>query len=287
MRTKSVLAGLLTTLMTLAPLGSIPSALAQAAPPSNEPPPNYTPPPPPAGYDTAPSYAAPPGAPPPPPTRGRGRAGAGGTEVRFEPDEPDLQLYSMSGGVPFERIRRYHRGWWGGGYSVGYGWAPEYSPVCDQACATRFSPGPYHLALSKNGGRVVPVYGPAVITGPSLIRGSYSDRSGVRAAGWIIGIGGLVGGIVMIAVSASDDTTCDPGDGFCHHHETVNAPLLVGGIGVLIVTGIVGGVLASQRDEAHISVEPLRLSSYGGLRESLAAMGAETHPQGAALALHF
>ena len=191
----------------------------------------------------------------------------------------------MSGAMPVERIHRWHRGWWGG-YAVGYGWAPTYSPVCDQACATSFAPGPHQLALSKNGGPVVPVYGPAIINGPSLIRGSYSDRSGLRVAGWVVGITGLVGGIVMIAASARDETQCDA-DGFCSRHETANAPLLVGGIGVLLASGIVGGVLASQRDEAHISIEPLRLSSFGALRESLAAMGAETHPAGAALALHF
>jgi hypothetical protein len=203
--------------------------------------------------------------------------------VRFEPDEPDLQLLSMSGGVPVERFHPY-RHWWGGRYS--YGWAAVYSPVCDQACSTRFEPGAYHLALSKEGGPAVPAYGPAVIRGPSLIRGSYVDRSGVRAAGWIVGIGGLVGGIVMIAASAGDERRCDP-DGYCYHHETANAPLLVGGIGVLLVSGIVGGVLAAQRDEARISVEPLRLSSYGALREASAALGAESHPEGAALALHF
>jgi hypothetical protein len=205
--------------------------------------------------------------------------------VRFEPDEPDVQLLSESGVMPVERIHHWQRGWWGG-YAVGYGWAPTYSPVCDQACATRFAPGPYRLALSKGGGRVVPAFGPAVIEGPSLIRGHYSDRSGVRAAGWVVGIAGLVGGIVMIAASAQDDTECDP-DGFCHRHETANAPLLVGGIGVLLASGIIGGALASARDEAHISIEPLRLSSYGALRESSAALGAERPPQGATLSLHF
>jgi hypothetical protein len=132
----------------------------------------------------------------------------------------------------------------------------------------------------------VPAYGPAYINGPSLIRGSYVDRSGLRTAGWIIGISGLVGGIVMIAASAHEEDVCDI-DGYCYSHETADAPLLVGGIGVLLASGIVGGVLASQHDEARLSIEPLRLSSYGRLRESLAALGAEAHPEGAALALHF
>ncbi|HEY1534476.1 MAG TPA: hypothetical protein VGF76_10670 [Polyangiaceae bacterium] len=269
MRSKVVLAAVIVTCVTGAPL----AGAQQTAPP--EPPPSGPPPPPP-DYGNAPGYGPPPSGPP--------RA-QGSVEVRFEPDAPNLSLFSASGAAPVERFRRFHYGWWGG-YRYDYGWAPLYSPVCDQACATRLTPGPYQLALAKNNGRVVPAYGPLVINGPSLIRGSYSDHSGLRATGWVIGVAGLVGGIVMIVASANDEFVCDP-DGFCHHHETADTPLLVGGIGVLVVSSIVGGVLASQHDEAHLSIEPLRLSSFGSLRESLAATGAEAHPEGAALALHF
>jgi hypothetical protein len=290
MRTRSN-AFLATLLIASVPLATSAPAFAQAAPPPsaappnelppNEPPPNYTPPPPPAGYGSPPNGAAPP---PPPSAWPRGpRRAVGAAEVRFEPEEPDLQLLTMSGSVPVERFHPY-RHWWGGRYS--YGWAPEYTPVCDQACAVRLAPGPYRLALSKNGGPPVPAFGPALIQGPSLLRGSYSDRSGVRAAGWVIGIGGLVGGIVMIVASAEREDVCDA-DGFCQREERANGPLLAGGIGVLIASSIVGGVLASQRDEAHLSIEPLRLSSYGTLRESLALTGAGAQPEGAALALHF
>ena len=279
-RSQAVVAG---ALMALAPLGAVQRAVAQSAPPAAEPPPNYTPPLPPPGYESAPSEAPPSYAPPPGYAPSRRARSAASAEVRFEPEEPDLTLLSMSGAAPVERFHPY-RHWWGGRYS--YGWAPMYSPICDQACATRFAPGPYQLALSKNGGPPVPAYGPAVIRGPSLIRGSYADRSGVRAAGWVVGIGGLVGGIVMIAVAAQDERRCNP-DGYCYRHETANTPLLVGGIAVLVVSSIVGGVLAAQRDEARISVEPLRLSSRGALREESAALGAESLAQGAALALHF
>ena len=281
MRSKVVLVAVVVSFVTGAPLG-VKQAAAQSQPPPsqpppNEPPPGYTPPPPPGyGGPNAPGYGPPSGPPPRVP---------GSVNIRFEPDASNLSLFSASGAAPVERFRRFHYGWWGG-YRYDYGWAPLYSPVCDQACATRFAPGAYQLALAKNNGRVVPTYGPVVINGPSLIRGSYSDHSGLRATGWVIGVAGLVGGIVMVAASANDEFVCDP-DGFCHHHETADAPLLVGGIAVLVVSSIVGGVLLSQHDEAHLSVEPLRLSSFGSLRESLAATGAEAHPEGAALALHF
>jgi len=262
-------------------LGNVAPAFAQEAPPSQ--PPGYVPPPPPSGYEAPPGgYAPPPGArpPAPPPMRARGSA-----QVRFEPDEPDVQLLSMSGGVPVEHFHAY-RGWWGWHGHYSYGWAPTYAPVCDGACATTFEPGAYQLALSKDGGPPIPVYGTTVINGPARLRGTYTDKSGIRAAGWIIGIGGLVGGIVMIAASAHDRTECDP-DGFCHDYETADGGLLLGGIGVIVATGIVGGIMVSQRDRAHITLEPLRLSSYGRLREMDAMLGASSSPGGAALALHF
>ena len=279
LRAQSILASLVSFSLTLA---SVSPAFAQDPPPPSQPPPGYAPPPPPAGYEPPPGNYAPPGARP----RPRARGSAGSAEVRFEPDDPNLQLLSMSGGVPVERFHAY-RGYWGWHGHYSYGWAPMYSPVCDGACATRFEPGAYQLALAKDGGRPIPVYGSTMITGPARLRGSYTDKSGVRAAGWIIGIGGLVGGIVMIAASAHDHRDCDP-DGFdCRDHETLDAGLFVGGIGVLVATGIVGGILASQRDRAHLTLEPLRLSSYGRMRETEAALGAYSNPEGATLSLHF
>src|SRR5579862_4131424 len=102
MRTQRLLTGLLIPLFALAPFGEVTIASAQTAPPP-EPPPNYQPPP-------------PPGAPPP---YGAPRRAAA-TEVQFAPDEPGLELYSMSGAEPFAMMR-YHRRYWGGYYGVGYG----------------------------------------------------------------------------------------------------------------------------------------------------------------------
>ncbi len=190
----------------------------------------------------------------------------------------------MSGAEPFA-VMRYRRHFWGGYYGVGYGWAPVYSPVCGQPCRTGFVPGNYRLALSKDGGPVVPVWGATAIRGPSVLRASYTDRGALRATGWVVGIAGLVGGIVMIAASVHAHEECDP-SGYCFEHDTADGGLLVGGIGVIVASGIVGGILISQRDQAFITVEPLRLSSFKP-RESIAAAGDYPRPDGAMLALHF
>ena len=127
---------------------------------------------------------------------------------------------------------------------------------------------------------------PVVINGPSVLRASYDYRGHERAAGWIVGIVGAATGIVMIAASAHEHEICDA-DGFCHTRETASAPLLAGGVLVLLASGIVGGVLATQPDHARISVEPLRLHGYGTWRESLAALDAKARPEGASLELSF
>ncbi|HTQ02813.1 MAG TPA: hypothetical protein VMI54_03110 [Polyangiaceae bacterium] len=254
-------AAFLIPLLVIAPLGGVPLAAAQPAPPM-EPPPNGPPPP---RFRSAPRTAP--------------------VEVEFAPDEPDLELHSMTGAEPFEVVR-YRRHFWGGYYGVGYGWAPVYSPVCGQACRTEFVPGRYRLALSKGGGSVVPVWAPTIIRGPSVLRASYTDHSGLRTAGWVVGLLGLVGGVAMIVSSVHGREECDAA-GYCFDHDTTDGGLLAGGIVVIVASGIVGSVLVAQHDEAFVTVEPLRLSNYGRARESVAALGDYPRPEGATLALHF
>lgn len=231
----------------------------------------------------APSYAVPPSPPPypppavAPPTPARS---AQAEEVRFEPTEPGLRLLALSGETLVERYGYYRYGWY-----PRMGVAPMYSPICDGPCTTGLGPGAYRVALGRGDGRAVPVPEPLVVEGPTAVRGYYTDRSGLRAAGWVVGVGGAVGGVVMVIASANGPTVCDDA-GYCH--AQVDGALLGGGIGVILATGIVGSILAFQRDEAHITVEPLRLSSVGTTREApLAALGAARPPQGAALTMSF
>jgi hypothetical protein len=281
---------LLTSLVAFIPVMAAKGARAAPTPPAQPPAPSAQPPAPaaqPPGYPAQPPgyyYDEPPSSDTRPrPPRGAQRGtwqNAGGAPVRFAPDEPGLELLSVSGVAPYGLVRRWRHGWY-----AGYRVAPLYAPICQGACATRMPLGNYQLALAKDGGPAVPAYGPMNIEGPALLRASYTDRSGTRAAGWAIGVTGVVGGIVMIAFAGSDELVCDPA-GFCRRRETFNGPLLAGGIGVLIVSTIVGGVLLSERDQAHISVEPLQLGSLGYQREAEAALDAHA-AQGASLALHF
>jgi len=200
-------------------------------------------------------------------------------QVRFEPEDPDIALMMQTGEMPFRHLQRFRHTWY-----VERGFTAAYSPICDGPCTTELVPGPYHLALAKDGGRAHPV-GSVVLNGPSTIQGSYEDRSALRLLGGALVVGGIIGGIVMIVVSL-ECQDYNPDDGTCSNN--VNGPLLAGGIGVIVAGAIVGGILASQRDTAHITVTPLTLPTVGALKESpMASLGAEPPPQGAALTVRF
>jgi hypothetical protein len=262
-----------------APPPAAPPAPPVAAPPAAAAPPEapgaYSPPPPPP----PPGYPAPPyGAPAAPRPAAAGRP----EQVRFEPDDPDLALMMQTGELPFRHVQRFRHAWY-----VERGFTPAYSPICDGACATELAPGPYHLALSKDGGRSLPV-GSVVLTGPSTIRASYDDRSTERILGGVLVAAGVVGGITMIIFSLQCQNY-DLSDGTCT--EPLNGPLLGGGIGVLVAGAVIGGILAARRDTAHISVTPLTLPTVGALKESpMATLGAQPPRggvQGAALTVRF
>ncbi len=257
--------------------GSDPSS----APPSG--PPGAPSPVPPGGAPAA-VPGSPPGAPAQPPAPAKAPS-----ELRFEPNDPDVGLLNRTGAVPVGPA-----GW--DYYERRY--APLYSPVCEGPCTTRVAPGAYRFALVK-GGRVVPASEAVVLAGPANLRGQYVDRSGLRAAGLAIGIVGAVGGFVMIVASARSSEVCDA-SGFCTFNETADGPLLGAGIAVLLGSAILGSILTFQRDAAHITVEPLSLPSARGPREApLLALGTSQPrsghrasllsqaKQGAAIGLHF
>jgi hypothetical protein len=243
---------------------------------SPEPPPPGTRPPPPRS--PPPSYGPPPGAPP------RARA----EDVRFEPDQPGLRVMALRSELPVERIGGFRHAWW---YERGF--VPVYAPVCDAPCGARLEPGVYHLAVSKDGGRPVPASEPAIIRGPSTVHSEYVDNGGIRALGFTIAIVGSIGGVVMIAAAATNETNCDPNSGVCTNDEKIDGPLLGGGIAVLVGSVIVGSILGSRHDLAHVFVEPLSLSTPTSKRESGgpvafgAPVGNLPAPQGATIGMRF
>jgi hypothetical protein len=265
---------------------------ATAQPSAAPPPPPAAPPPPPTGapppvVPARPGQAAEPpafdepGEPPPVPgTRVRRRPPPGDAEeVRFEPEPAHASLLILSQEMPVYHYGYYRHGWW----APYRGFARAYTPVCNGPCSARFAPGAYDLALEKEG-RVARSHQQVIITRPSVIRGEYLDRSGVRLAGIIIGVGGVIAGTIMMVAAVHRDDICDA-QGFCYYHQDVDGPLLAGGVALTVGAAIAGSIMVWQRDEAVFSVLPLHLSSlYPGEGGSAAARAL---PDGAAVSVRF
>jgi hypothetical protein len=241
--------------------------------------PPLPPPPPPA----PPPGAEPPTSPPSSGTAVMATPAAGGQkipleQVRFEPDEPELTLMMQTGERPVSRIQRFRHAWY-----YEHGVAPSYSPICEGPCDTRLVPGAYRLALSRDGGTPVSA-GVVAVEGPSTITATYEDHSGARVFGGLIIVGGLIGGVAMI-VSSADHQMCD--SNACS--TDLNGSLLGGGIAVVLGSVIIGSLLASEQDAAHVTVTPLTLPVIGARKEAptVAALGALPPPQGAALKVSF
>ena len=160
--------------------------------------------------------------------------------IRFAPSEPGIALLARNGETLVFGLQRFRRSWWTTAHVAGL-----YAPICADACVTRVPRGEYRLALSKDEGPAVPV-GPVAIEQSSTLRADYIDRSGLRTAGAVVGIGGIVGGIALVVASLSTG----------HGDDHLNGPLFGGGVGLIVSSAIIGSILGLQRDEAHVTITP-------------------------------
>lgn len=218
--------------------------------------------------------AAPSSAPPPPPTA------APEVRVQFAADAPGVTLLRPSGAVPVTRFGGWRHVHW-----IEQGLAPAWSPICTAPCATSVPSGTQRLALAKDGGPPVVAEETLTIRAPATIHGHYVDRSSERAAGAVVGIGGgLVGAILTLASVRAEDVCDVAGD--CYRRELVDGPMMVTGIGVLVGSVIAGSVLAAERDEAHVTIEPFVASSLPARREGSTWISGPA-PEGATLTIRF
>jgi len=252
--------------------------------PAKAPPPQAAPSAPPASAPSAPPASAPsalqeeaPPEPPVVPPTFPSRPPLGPQEVRFQPDDDQLGFLVVTGATPATGYGYFRHGWWIRRHVL----LPSYSRVCTGPCSARFLPGEYDVALEKEG-RVVPASERVVITRPSVLHAHYTDYSGLRVAGVVLGIGGVIAGTVMMFSSVDRGLVCS--GTYCYYEDTVDGPLLAAGIGVFAASAIAGSIMAWQKDEAHFTISPLRLSSLTP-REGLSF--ARSLPEGAAFTARF
>ncbi len=213
---------------------------------------------------------------------------ASAVDARFQPEEPDLKLLSLSTEVPYQAVALVRHRWRRPpGYLVGFGMVPVYDTLCEGPCDLRLMRGQYHWALSKAGGPVVAAVGTTVVSEPSTLHAHYEDNSGIRTAGAIVGITGMLAGIVMMFESFHDKEVCD-GFGNCYTHADVNGGLLAGGLGVFIGSAIASSLMLSRDNEARITITPLKLHTAGLFLDSgYNSSKVLTNSSGAAVTVRF
>jgi hypothetical protein len=171
--------------------------------------------------------------------------------VHVEADEPGMQLLVKAGqGVVS-----------GGGYSFGGGGfvyggrVTDYAVLCSAPCDLGMPAGTHHLALSRGSGGVLAVDPPVEIEQASTLKAHIESRRGIRVAGLLILLSGVVGGLVLIGTSTSNQTTCDPSFG-CSTTPEIDSTRFGAGLAVLTVGTIAGIVMLVTHDKASIEVVP-------------------------------
>jgi hypothetical protein len=158
-----------------------------------------------------------------------------------------LQLRADEPGITF-----YLRG----GAAAGYGVIYAYNRVCTAPCEASLPAGTYIMAISQGSGEPRPVSEPVVLTGPSTLQGSVASGTGLRLLGVAIMIGGVVGGIVLLASASTTHQECTSFGDCIESHDLdtgrATAGAAVGTAGIL--TGLL--MLTLVKDKAAITISP-------------------------------
>jgi hypothetical protein len=195
-----------------------------------------------------------------------GRVLVSGTpvKVRFQSPTSGVSFHLRMGGS-YSLVSGVSVGWGGGygwgGYGIGYGAAPyygevvtrAYQPICEAPCDATLLSGRHRLALSLDGNRPIEAKQPIDLGTDAIVEGRYVDKSRIRKAGWAIFAAGAITGMALMF--ASVNYRYDP----IYYGQQVRYPaMFYTGVGLLVSSIITGSVLASQDDEAHVNVYPVK-----------------------------
>jgi hypothetical protein len=135
--------------------------------------------------------------------------------------------------------------------------AVAFTPICSAPCDATLPAGAHQLAVSKDNGRPVVTTDMAMLREPSILEATYESKQGVRTAGWVVLVGGLAAGaVIMFAGTSHTTTTCPVGDYSCVPDTSTDLSGIYIGGGVMIGAALVGGIMAMARDSASIAVSP-------------------------------
>lgn len=133
--------------------------------------------------------------------------------------------------------------------------AKIYGSVCKAPCESDLDDGYYELALSKDGESPVPVAESVNVDGPTTIEGKYHDRTGIRAAGWVIAFGGsLLGTWYSLKPEEQCDDFDSSGDSEPYCYDTY--PHVIPGMLVIGGSVLAGILMIRVKDKTEVSLTP-------------------------------
>ncbi len=150
----------------------------------------------------------------------------------------------------------------GGGSGVTSG--RGYQRVCSAPCDANVARGKYTLALSRGNGTPVEAEELVAIDGPSTMEVKYSSYAGLRAAGTVVTVAGVVSGLYFIFAKAPYTVTECNSQNVCQDSTKFHQTELLTGLGLFLGGAIIGGVMSSKDDEASIRVIPGAVGALPG-----------------------
>jgi hypothetical protein len=136
----------------------------------------------------------------------------------------------------------------------GAAFATGYERICTAPCDVSLPAGTETLALSRDDKPPISAEPVTLPPGKSELRASFESRGGMRAAGWLLILGGGIGGAVLMFTASSKEQDCSLGSSYCYDKTTINTGQLIGGAALAGVGIGVGIALARQPDKAVVEV---------------------------------
>jgi len=138
--------------------------------------------------------------------------------------------------------------------------AASYSPICGAPCEGMIERGTYTMAVSRGTDPPIQAESTVTIQGPTRLRATYDSRSGIRTAGVLVLIGGILGGGALVYLSVGKEQKCFD-SGFCSDETKINSTTMVLG-GIVLLGGVLAGyAMMGVRDKAAIEVLPFAPSA--------------------------
>ncbi|HVU05042.1 MAG TPA: hypothetical protein VHE30_25005 [Polyangiaceae bacterium] len=186
--------------------------------------------------------------------------------VRFESSESGLWVYVLEGTATAEIG-------WGGHLRV-----DAYRPLCQTPCSATLAPGSYQFALAhERGDKPAASEDLIEVRSGTTVHAEYESKAGLRAAGWILALGGTLGGTLLMLDSIHKEGPCISGTDPCIHESSSDSGELVGGL-VLTAVGVgVGTVLIIQKDSSSFSLGAGPVA-FGGARWKTGELGRSSLP---------